>query len=230
MTATALQGWEARVTDPYVIVLIGQKGGVGKSLLALALAAATADANGAAYLIDTDDQGTAQEVNERAERAGTPLPFAYDLQTDRSQLAQLRRVRGVDMIFVDTPGRLGGPAMTEILQAADFAIIPYVHDPFVVGPTVRTAEVCRAAGVPFRVLINMIEPSRGAGPLDDARATIDELKLPRFGCAVRKYVAHSQAHTEGLMITDYRGGNATEAQADIRRVHGEMLMHLRRAA
>jgi chromosome partitioning protein len=230
MTATALEGWEARITDPYVIVVINQKGGVGKSLLALALAAITADQNGAAYLIDTDDQGTAQEVNERAERNGTPLPFSYDLQTDRTELAKLRKVRGVDMVFVDTAGRLGGPAMTEILQAADFAVIPYVHDSFVVGPTLRTAEVCRAAGVPFRVLINMVDPSRGTGPLEDARETLDGLKLPRFGCAVRKYVAHSQAHTEGLMITSYRGDNAVKAQTDVRRVHGEMLMHLRRAA
>jgi Mrp family chromosome partitioning ATPase len=64
---------DARVSAPFLVVVFNQKGGVGKSLLSMALAAVTSDTNGTAYLVDIDPQSTTAEVAIRAERAGTPL-------------------------------------------------------------------------------------------------------------------------------------------------------------
>jgi chromosome partitioning protein len=219
---------EARVSAPFLVVVFNQKGGVGKSLLSMALAAVTADTNGTAYLIDIDPQSTTAEVAVRAERAGTPLPFTFEADTDPRHLAELRRIRGVDMVIVDCPGSLEGrDVMTQVLASADFAVIPYVHDPFAVNPTRRAAALCAEKGVPFRVLVNRVDGRRGSGPLEDARATLDRLGLPRFRSFVREFTAHSQAHVEGLMITAYRGDrNAVHACEDIRRVHGELLLQL----
>ena len=219
---------EARVSAPYIVAICNQKGGQGKSLLAMGLASVTADANGTAYLVDIDPQSTTAEVAARAERADTPLPFSYAADTDPQHLAKLRRVRGVDMIFVDCPGSLEGrDVMAQVLACADFAVIPYVHDPFSITPTRRAAALCADKGVPARVLINRVDARRGTGPLEDAIATLEQLGLPRFRSFVREFVAHSQAHVEGLMITAYRGDkNAVNACEDIRRVHGELLLQL----
>jgi chromosome partitioning protein len=221
---------EARVSPPYVVVVCSQKGGVGKSLLAMGMAAVTADTNGTAYLVDIDPQSTAAEVAARAERAGTPLPFTFEADTDPAHLAKLRQVRGVDMVIVDCPGSLEGrDVMGQVLDCADFAVIPYVHDPFVITPTRRAAALCADRGVPAMVLINRVDGRRGTGPLEDAMATLDALGLPRFRSFVREFAAHSQAHVEGLMITAYRGDrNAVHACEDIRRVHGELLLYLGR--
>ena len=94
------------MTAPFCVAVFSQKGGVGKSLLSMGLAAVTADTNGRAYLVDIDPQSTTAEVADRAERAGTPLPFAFEADTNPAHLAELRRVRGVDMILVDCPGSL----------------------------------------------------------------------------------------------------------------------------
>jgi hypothetical protein len=130
-----------------------------------------------------------------------------------------------------------------VLDAADFAVIPYVHDPFSIGPTRDTAALCQAHGVPFRVLINKVDGSRipgleqyiagqlaeAPGLLGDAQAALSKLRLPWFKSFIRDYMAHSQAHTEGRMITTYRGDpNAGKAREDIRRVHGELLLCLGR--
>jgi len=219
---------EARVASPFVICVFNQKGGVGKSLLSMGLAAVTADTNGTAYLVDIDPQSTTAEVAARAERAGTPLPFTFEADTDPRHLAELRRIRGVDMVIVDCPGSLEGrDVMAQVLACADFAVIPYVHDPFVITPTRRAAALCADKGIPAKVLINRVDGRRGTGPLEDAIATLDQLGLPRFRSFVREYTAHSQAHVEGLMITAYRGDrNAVHACEDIRRVHGELLLQL----
>ncbi len=139
---------EARVSAPYVIAVFNQKGGVGKSLLSMGLAAVTSDTNGMAYLVDIDPQSTTAEVAARAERAGTPLPFTFEGDTDPRHLAKLRQIRGVDMVIVDCPGSLEGrDVMGQVLACADFAVIPYVHDPFVITPTRRSAALCADKGV-----------------------------------------------------------------------------------
>ncbi|MGI5493900.1 AAA family ATPase [Microtetraspora malaysiensis] len=219
---------DARASDPWVVAVANQKGGVGKSLLSLGLAAVTADASGKAFLVDIDPQSTTAEVADRAERAGLALPFDYTADTDPTHLGKLRKVRGVDMILVDCPGSLEGrDVLAAVLDQADFVVIPYVHDPFYVTPTRRTAAMCAERGVPYRVLINRVDPRRGSGPLEDAQAVLDKLELPRFRSFVREYAAHSHAHVEGVMITQYRGDrNAGNARDDIRRVHTELLMQL----
>src|SRR5262249_17478242 len=127
---------DARISAPYVVTVFNQKGGVGKSLLSMGLAAVTADTNGSASLVDIDPRCPTARVAARAERAGTPLPFTFEADTDPRHLADLRRVRGVDMVIVDCPGSLEGrDVMAQVLACADFAVIPYVHDPFVITPT-----------------------------------------------------------------------------------------------
>lgn len=141
----------------------------------------TADTNGTAYLVDIDPQSTTAEVAARAERVGTPLPFTFEADTDPRHLAKLRSVRGVDMVIVDCPGSLEGrDVMSQVLDCADFAVIPYVHDPFAITPTRRAAALCAERGVPARVLINRVDGRRGSGPLEDAITTLERLSLPRF--------------------------------------------------
>ena len=135
----------ARLAEPYCVVVFNQKGGVGKSLVSMGLAAVTADTNGRVFLVDIDPQSTTAEVAERAEQAGTPLPFTFTADTDPSHLAALRRVRDTDMVIADCPGSLeAGQVMKQVLAAADFAVIPYVHDPFSLTPTRRSAAMCAA--------------------------------------------------------------------------------------
>ena len=59
--------------------------------------------------------------------------------------------------------------MSQVLDCADFAVIPYVHDPFAITPTRRAAALCADRGVPARILINRVDGRRGSGPLEDAK-------------------------------------------------------------
>jgi chromosome partitioning protein len=231
MTAdtAAAAGTQARLAEPWVIAIASQKGGVGKTTLALGLAAATADSSGRALVVDVDPQGSADEI---AEAAGDSLPFEFAAESDPKVLGQLRKAREFDTIIVDTPGSLEGQAvLAGVLAAADLVIIPLTPERAALTPTLRTARMAQDAGVPYRVMLNLVDPLRGAGPVEAAWAWLEQNKLPYLRSMVRRYVAHSQSQLEGQMITQYRGdGSARKALDDVRRVHAELLLELGRLA
>ena len=103
---------EARIASPWVIALPNQKGGVGKTTLALALAAVTADANGRALVVDVDPQSSSAEMAGRIADPG----FDFTHELDPGTLVRLRELRNYDMMFIDCPGSLeGGQILAAVL-------------------------------------------------------------------------------------------------------------------
>jgi chromosome partitioning protein len=217
---------EARMREPWVIAVASQKGGVGKTTLALELAAVFADTSGRALVVDIDPQRSAEEIIT----ASSDVAFDFAAEDDPRVLEQLRQVRDYDAIIVDTPGNLENTeTLAGVLASATYALIPMLPERAAVRPTLRTARLCADHKVPHRVVVNMADPLRGAGPVEAAWGLLDAEEIPRMTSFVRRYVAHSQAQLDGRMITDYRGDRSwTSALADVRRVQGEMLLELGR--
>src|SRR5215831_8795513 len=147
--ATALSGalpGQARQTDSYLIPIANQKGGVGKTMLTLSLAAHTAAAYGRALVVDVDPQANAYDLTQLMQDPG------YDVlhELNPVQLTQIRQLRDYDTILVDCPGSLEGhDVLGEVLARSTYVIIPYDHKPESILPTVRTAKRVMAAGVPY---------------------------------------------------------------------------------
>jgi chromosome partitioning protein len=216
-----------RHSDSYVVPGLSEKGGSGKSMLMLGLAMHTAAVNGRALLADTDRQANAYDLTKALDEPG------YDVihELDPAQLANLRRARGYDGIFVDTPGSLDGEAvLDEVLRHATFALIPYPHKPEALMPTVRTARKIKAAGVPFAAVVTLADPQRGESWVRDAWGTLDELRIPRFLSYIREYQAWPNSLTAGIPITRWPERNAPKVRDDLARLHGELLLNIGRLA
>src|SRR5438067_7421314 len=154
-TAPAPPITEARIASPWIVAVPNQKGGVGKTTLALALAAVTADANGRALVVDVDPQSSSAEMAERMSDAG----FDFSHEMDPAMLTRLRELRAYDMVFIDCPGNLEDTdTLAGVLAVADFAVIPFTHDPVAVRPTVRTARYVADHGVPYKIILNNVDP------------------------------------------------------------------------
>jgi chromosome partitioning protein len=212
----------------WVVAVCNQKGGVGKTTTAVNLASVFADSSGRVMVIDADPQRSASEF---AAAAGEALSFEIVAADNRpNMIAGLREIRGLDTVLVDCAGNLQDtPLLGEVLAVADFAVIPFVPERVAVQPTLNTARVIAAAGLPYKVLINAADPLRGAGPIQDARELLDASGVPYFQSFVRRYVSVPSSQLDGLPLTAYRGDSSwRKALDDARRVQVELLIELGR--
>ncbi|GAB4227976.1 MAG: ParA family partition ATPase [Methyloligellaceae bacterium] len=101
--------------------LVAQKGGTGKTTLALSLAVAAEAAGKTTLIIDLDPQASACKWGDRRTSDG---PTVIDAQPSRLPNALEKAAHaGVDLAIVDTPARIE-QAAAEAARASDLVIIP----------------------------------------------------------------------------------------------------------
>lgn len=154
----------------HIIAVVNTKGGVAKTTTSILLAHALS-AHGSVELRDADPQGSATEWAERAEDAGTPLPFDVAIANQRSLGWPARS----DWVVIDTP-----PGHAQIVDAAitaaDFVIIPSAPTGLDIDRMWATLEI--AQRTPHAVLLTRVRT--GTNTLAAAVALLDEEKVPRF--------------------------------------------------
>ena len=103
------------------IALIAQKGGTGKTTLALALAVAAEKAGRTTVVIDLDPQATACNW---ADRRNADTPIVVDAQPARLSKALEKAMQGgVNLAIIDTPARSEQTALAAA-KSANLIIIP----------------------------------------------------------------------------------------------------------
>ena len=113
-----------------IVALLNQKGGVGKTTLALHIAGEWAKTGSRVTLIDADPQGSALDWSQQRAREGCPRLFGVvGLARDTLHREAPELARDVDHIVIDGPPRVAG-LMRSALLAADLVLIPVQPSPF----------------------------------------------------------------------------------------------------
>ncbi len=132
------------------IALISQKGGAGKTTLAVHLAAAAA-ARGRVLLMDVDPQGSAMEwANRRGDKA--PDVTAAHPATIGKEIERAR-AEGYDLVILDTAPHADHVAL-QAARAADMVVVPCRPATFDIAAVSTTLDLCKLANKHSVVVLN----------------------------------------------------------------------------
>ena len=142
------------------IAIISQKGGAGKTTLAVHLATAAGLAGHNIAIVDLDPQGTAASWGDRRQ---AEFPEVVSGQAARlSVLLDAARANGADELILDTAPNADQTAL-RAAQAADVVLIPCRAATFDLEAIKATLTLAQLAQKPSYVVLNAIPPRSGIG-------------------------------------------------------------------
>lgn len=140
----------------WIVCVVAQKGGVGKSTLATNIAVAAELAGTSSCIIDLDDQATAERWGEwRGEDA--PAVIGAKAATLQRTLKQVEAA-GAELVVIDNPPRAHTEARESVL-AADLVLIPCRPGAFDLDAIRLTAGLVAGTDKPGFVVMNAAHPS-----------------------------------------------------------------------
>jgi len=189
-----------------VIAIISQKGGAGKTTLALHLAVA-AEAHGKpAAIVDLDPQASATSWGDSRE---AETPVVVSAQSSRLQkVLEAARAGGAAFVIIDTAPHSESAALAAA-RAADFILIPCRPAILDLRAISNSIDLAKMADKPAAVVLNAVPP-RGS-IAQDAEQAVSGYGVPVAPVHIGQRAAFQHAITAGQVAQEYEpGGKAAE--------------------
>lgn len=207
------------------IAVTGQKGGSGKTTVAVCLAAELTARGRRVLLADCDPQGTARTWGAVAAEAGiTPTPTVVALGADLWRPHQLPTLRqSFDVVVLDCPPRHADVARGA-LRVADLVLLPCgpsAHDVWALSESVEAVEAAKQDRPELRAAVLLTRRVAGTTLAAGARDALSALGLPVLRAELGYRVAFQEAPAAGQGAAQYAPGS--EAAAEVRALTDEVL-------
>lgn len=192
------------------IAFLSQKGGSGKTTLAVHMAVAASEAGEKVVIIDTDPQKSATVWGE-ARNTAMPI-IATAAVADLDKVLKAAQDEGITIAIVDTAPH-AAPDATRIARAVDFILIPCRPTAFDIAAIGNAVDIVRAAGTPAAFVLS-------ACPFRSPEIAESRLLLAGYGYSVAPTEitdrrAFSRAVATGRAVTEFEsdGKAASEIRA-----------------
>jgi chromosome partitioning protein len=209
-----------------VIAVINQKGGTGKTTLALNLAAGLAR-RAATAIVDADPQRSISQWVAMAGNADT-LPHATpagdtsdgDTAATISRLAQRH-----GYVVVDCPPTVQGPVIAAIMASAHKVLIPVLPSPLDLWASVEMAALVGQAAqknpaLQACLILNQVETRNALSRV--MQQAVAEFDVPLLQASIQRRAAYRSAAVEGVSVYGL-GSRGLQAVADIEAIIEEVL-------
>jgi len=203
-----------------IISLVNQKGGVGKTTIAVNLASSLSERGFKTLLVDADPQGSVlqwQSIadNHSFEVMHRPSP---DLLGEKKALT-----RGHDHVIIDAPPAIGEITLA-ILAISNLAIIPIGPSPLDIWSSKETLSLfpsARKSNRRMKARLLICRKIVGTRVGREAREALETYGVDMFESEISQRVAFVEAMISGRSVLDH--APRSEAAAEIRRLCEEII-------
>lgn len=191
------------------LAIIAQKGGSGKTTVAvhMAVCAKRRDINTA--LIDIDPQASAYKWNESR-------PDERKLDATKADAGQIpaflkqAKAGGIDLVIIDTAPH-SDQAAAIAAQLADLVLIPCRPARFDLDAISSTVQIAKVAKTPAAVVINAAPRGKLA---EEARAALEQQGITVIDPVLHHRAAYSHAVIDGRSVHEYEPDGKAAAEID----------------
>ncbi len=198
-------------STPDILAFVSQKGGAGKTTLALNVAAHAVQAGRRVTVLDCDPNCSAVIWGDLRSEAAPEVRYCPYLRLERE--IDRARTKGSDFILIDTPmGADGGPVAGA--RHANLVVVPCRQSLFDLAAIRASLDVAALAGTPAVAVLNAV-PTRAAHWESEARDLLAHQGVQMLPAAIRNRVAfvRSSRAGQGVVESDPRGAAAFEIRA-----------------
>jgi chromosome partitioning protein len=139
------------------IALVCQKGGAGKTTMAIHLAVEGHRRGLKTLLIDIDPQASAAKIMDR--RGDEPPDVATEAAARLERAVKAAEAHGYELVIVDTAPQ-ADRAAAQAAKVADLVVAPLQPSIVDLDAVDATIDVCKLAGVPILFVLNRV-PAQG---------------------------------------------------------------------
>lgn len=183
----------------HIIALIAQKGGVGKTTIAIHLATAFAAGGRATLILDLDPQASATEWKDHR---AAEFPAVLSIQPSRlGKVMEEAKSIGTEILILDTAPHSEGTSL-EAARAADLVLVPCQPTIMDLRAMSKTADLLRLVRKPAYAVLNGV-PHQGTVADEAAQMIMDSFGLAVAPARFGDRVAYSRCMIEGQAAQEF---------------------------
>jgi chromosome partitioning protein len=208
-----------------IISFVNQKGGVGKTTLAVNIAGCLHDLGKRIMVIDADPQGSLQQWRSIAEEGNFEvqhLPYPLLVRAIRPL------TREYNYLVIDAPPGLSDTTRS-VLEMSNLAIVPVGPSPLDIWSSRETVDLISEARRRNRKLYGRMLICRKIVRTRvgrEARDTLKEFGVPVYETEISQRIVFVESMIAGLSVLQY--APRSEASEEVRGLCNEILQSLRR--
>lgn len=205
------------------IAIATQKGGAGKTTLAINLACAAAQDGLITLIIDADSQKTAQEWFNKRDNQDNPIVLSANNHDELQRILTMAGENGIERVFIDTQGAEAN-LVTLALRKADFVLIPCGAGGLDISAQRTTAQSVLTLDKSAAFIIT--KSTKSSNDARDTRLVLQGMGIPvcdQMTTWLKAYKDSAAFYNQSVLEYEPKGKAAAEMRALFNWLEGKLI-------